>query len=122
MARQTFRRAQKLLQATEFKTVFDGSCRVGNRWLTVLASPSPVEHPRLGLAIAKRRVRLSCRRNRVKRIVRESFRLNQHRLQALDFVVLAGPAAAQAAPPQLRRAIDELWPRVIKRCAEQSSS
>jgi ribonuclease P protein component len=43
---------------------------------------------RLGLAIAKKRVKLAVQRNRIKRIIRESFRLNQHVLPAIDMVVM----------------------------------
>ena len=117
MARCQFRREQRLTQAEEFKRVFDRATRVGNRWATVLAVTNGDTGPRLGLAIAKRKIRLSTRRNRLKRIVRESFRLHQSLLGGIDCVVLAGQAANDASPAQLRRAIDDLWPRIVKRCA-----
>lgn len=118
MARHEFGRDLRLTQAGQFKKVFDGATRVGNRWLTLLAVANPDSaSPRLGMAIAKRRIRLAHRRNRLKRIVRESFRHHQHQLGGLDCVVLAGNAAQSADAAQLRRAIDELWPRIVKRCA-----
>ena len=46
-------------------------------------------HPRLGLAISKKIIRKAVDRNRVKRMIRESFRLNQQQLGCFDIVVLA---------------------------------
>ena len=122
MVCRPFRRERRLTQAAEFKRVFDQASRVGNRWMTVLGAANDGRGPRLGLAVAKRRIKLSVRRNRLKRIVRESFRHHLQQLDDLDLVVLAGPAADQADARQLRQAIDELWPRIVKRCAKSSSS
>ena len=47
-------------------------------------------HPqaRLGIVVAKRNVRLAVARNRIKRLVRETFRHQQQRLNGLDIVVV----------------------------------
>lgn len=45
-------------------------------------------HARLGVVVAKRNVRLAVARNRLKRFVRESFRLLQANLRGLDVVVV----------------------------------
>lgn len=46
---------------------------------------------RLALGIAKRHVRLAVRRNLMKRIIREWFRLNQNDLPANDLMFVATP-------------------------------
>ncbi|MFL2555778.1 MAG: ribonuclease P protein component [Gammaproteobacteria bacterium] len=43
---------------------------------------------RLGLAISKKYIKKSVDRNRIKRIVRESFRLQKKNLKGIDVVVL----------------------------------
>ena len=45
-------------------------------------------------------------------MVRESFRLHQHELPAVDIVVSARPRAREAANSELRAAIEELWSKV----------
>jgi ribonuclease P protein component len=56
-----------------------------------LARPNGLGHPRLGLTVP-RRVGKAVRRNRLKRLLREAFRLNQHELpQGMDYVVLVRP-------------------------------
>lgn len=48
-------------------------------------------YARLGLAIAKRAVPSAVDRNRIRRLIRESFRYRQSKLVGLDIVVVTGP-------------------------------
>ena len=45
-------------------------------------------YPRIGYSIPKRGTKLAFRRNRLKRLVKESFRLNAHQLPKMDLIVL----------------------------------
>ena len=56
--------------------------------MSVLACASNKPGARLGIVAAKRNVKLAVDRNRLKRFVRESFRLQQQQLSGLDLVVL----------------------------------
>ncbi len=51
-----------------------------------MAAPNGLQHARLGLIIPKRIIAHAVSRNRVKRLLREGFRLRQHDLQGLDIV------------------------------------
>jgi ribonuclease P protein component len=53
----------------------------------VMVRPNQVGHARLGMIVAKRLLARAVDRNRVKRCVRESFRLVLPELPACDFVV-----------------------------------
>jgi ribonuclease P protein component len=53
---------------------------------------------------------------RIKRTVRESFRLARAQLPAVDIVVQARSAAAQRESAELRKSLDWHWQEVIKRC------
>jgi ribonuclease P protein component len=57
------------------------------------------------------------RRNRVKRIIRETFRANQQELPPVDLVVNAKPGAGTAQAAALRASLVALWVRVSQRCA-----
>jgi len=57
------------------------------------------------------------RRNRVKRIIRETYRANQQELPPVDLVVNAKPGAGQASTAALRASLVALWARVSQRCA-----
>ena len=56
-------------------------------------------------------------RNRLRRIIRESFRLHQHELPAADLVVSARPSARSAAAGALRDSLAALWKKVGEQCA-----
>ena len=70
--------------------------------------------PRLGLAVAVRAAGGAVARNRLRRLIRESFRVHQHALPALDLVVGCRPGARAAAAPALRASLAALWGRVAE--------
>lgn len=78
---------------------------------TVLYRHNDSEDARLGLAISKKHCKLANRRNRLKRLVRESFRNNKARLAGLDIVVINHPAAAVAANDELTSCLQKHWQR-----------
>jgi len=78
---------------------------------TVLFRPNGKDVPRLGLAISKKHCRLASGRNRLKRIVRESFRQHQESLGGVDIVVLNQPAAQSADNQQLFASLERHWQR-----------
>lgn len=70
------------------------------------------DYARLGLAIATRVFRTAVARNRVKRIIRESFRLHQSTLPAVDITVSARDAARSASAAQLRASLAKCWKQI----------
>lgn len=79
---------------------------------TVLYRPNGSDQPRLGLAIGKKNCRLASGRNRLKRIVRESFRQNREAIGGMDLVILNQPAAARADNKALFDSLDRHWRRI----------
>lgn len=76
-----------------------------------IAAEPPVATARLGVTVSRRVARHAHDRNRVRRQIRESFRLNRPQLERLDFVVRALPEARLADNIELRRSLNELWSR-----------
>ena len=62
--------------------------------------------------MSKKRVRLAVGRNRLRRLVRESFRLRAPRLPPLDVVVLARDAAGAAVNREIFASLDRHWARL----------
>lgn len=100
--------------------MFRGANRYGNRYFTVLAKANDAGGPRLGLAVSKRVSASAVARNRIKRLVRESFRTEARSLTPQDLVVIAKPAAAKASNRQLTEALRREWQRIQASSAESS--
>ena len=114
MSEQRFPREARLLSGAEFKRVFSARRVESNRHFRIHRAAAP--HPergsaRLGLAISRRVARRAVDRNRIKRLVRESFRVHRSSLPAEDYVVLAKPAAVGAESRALHASLDQLWLR-----------
>ena len=67
--------------------------------------------PRLGLAVSRKVDPRAVGRNRIKRILRDSFRLQRARLAAGDYVVVARPGASRCSGDELRAAFVGLLKR-----------
>jgi len=113
-----FPRSRRLKKAEEFQRVFKRPERSADRFFTVLAIPNGKRQPRLGLAISKKTVRRAIDRNRVKRLVRESFRQHQQVIGGWDIVVMSRRAAAEADNEQLRRSLEVHWNNLARRCVD----
>src|SRR5437763_11036583 len=91
--RHTFPKSHRLGGKHEFSAVFETKMRESRGPLTIYAKANELGHPRLGISIS-RRVGTAVRRNRIKRLLRESFRHHQHDLpRGYDLVFVVRPHA-----------------------------
>ena len=100
-----------MLTPSQFTFVFQQPQRAGTPQITILGRLNSLGHPRIGLTVAKKNVRRAHERNRIKRLTRESFRLRQHELPAMDFVVVAKKGVADLDNRALSEALEKLWRR-----------
>jgi len=115
MGSKGFGADKRLLQASEFKAVFQGpSYRVSTANMLLLARENELTQARLGLVVGKKHARKASQRNLIKRIARESFRLS-HALVGVDIVLVARQGITQKDRAELREMIDYLWRRLKKK-------
>jgi ribonuclease P protein component len=107
----------RLRRKREFDATYARGRRTSDGLFTVTAMTNQTGAPRLGTAVAVRTAGSGVARNRIRRIIRESFRLHQRELPPLDLVVSARPAAAAASSAELHASLTALWKRVGERCA-----
>jgi ribonuclease P protein component len=93
--RYAFTRRQRLLKGTEFAAVFAARLYYRSRSYLVMCRPNELGWARLGMVIGKRQFKRAVDRNRMRRIIRETFRLYSPRLPAMDVVV-----KVQKTPPE----------------------
>jgi ribonuclease P protein component len=89
--RHRFTAAMRIRQPARFKAAYADGTSVTRGPLKVFALSNDLSHPRLGISIG-RRVGTAPRRNRIKRMLREAFRLMQHDWPAgYDLVIVVRP-------------------------------
>ncbi|MBU0745085.1 MAG: ribonuclease P protein component [Gammaproteobacteria bacterium] len=85
----TFPRKIRLLTDPQFKQVFKKTKRkIHTQAFIIYYCDNDLSYPRLGVIVPKRNIHQATKRNRFKRVVRESFRLNQNRFQGVDILIV----------------------------------
>ena len=108
----SFPKDKRLLTSRDFGAVFaDTQFRASDRFLLVLARENQNSKSRLGLVVAKKHIRLAVARNRIKRLIRESFR-QQRQGVSMDVVVLSRKGLDQLDNVEIRQKLQQLWQRV----------
>lgn len=108
-----FSRHKRLLIPRQFKAVFDSpGGKIPGKNVLILARENGLDHPRIGMVIGKKSVKLSVERNRLKRLIRESFRQHQDLLGAWDIVVVARRGMAESNNVEIARQFDKFWKRL----------
>lgn len=114
MVSYKFGRELRLLTPSQFDSVFQNPFRVASPLFTILAKPNQLTQPRIGLTIAKKRVKLAVQRNRIKRCVRDSFRLHQHQLPAVDLVLMVKGDISNTPNDELLKQLERLWQKIAR--------
>lgn len=132
MVSRGFGKHRRLKTPSDFAAVYQGNqTRAKGQYFTVLAFSrfSAVAKPsaddtiremlppsRLGAVVSKKVAKSAVRRNRIKRLIRESFRLREQPA-GIDFIVIAKPSADSADNVQLIKELNYLWKKIHHRCA-----
>ncbi|MCP4597938.1 ribonuclease P protein component [Neptuniibacter sp.] len=116
-------RRLRLLTGRDFQSVFDDvQLKVPDQPILILTRPNNLSHPRLGFVISKKNIRQAVKRNRVRRIIRESFRLNQDNLPAVDMIILARRGLGELENDQVHKLMKKCWSRLINKSKKQKKT
>lgn len=110
MSGRNFGRDLRLTEAADYRQVFNSpDYRISTGNVLLLARNNHSSLARLGLAVAKKNVPLAVTRNRIKRLVRETFRSNQHILAGLDIVFLCRSGLTKQAESEQQQQISKAF-------------
>lgn len=90
--------------------------RSADSCFSVYACRNQLAGARLGVTVARKTAASAVARNRLKRLVRESFRRQRALLAPLDIVVQARPAAKDTDNEGIRASLDWHWQEIARRC------
>jgi len=86
-----FPKKARLLSNNSFKTVLARRIRASDGLLVLFIAENDCSMPRLGISIGKA-FGNAVRRNKLKRLIREAFRCNQHEIpHSFDYLVMISP-------------------------------
>jgi len=135
-----FPRAARLLKSVEFKSVFKNSVVSSDRYFRVLGCSNDIMISRLGMAVSRQVDKRAVGRNRIKRVVRESFRhtfltvpaittgkkLNAGQVGFInpgtDLVVLPRHKSATISNKQLFSSLNSHWSHIKEALERQQES
>ena len=102
----------RLRRAADFLALRQGSDRLSGHCFSVRYRSNGQSSARLGMAISKRVSKRAVDRNRLKRLIRESFRRVRGELPPYDLLIMARDVAVPLPGPELLAELDALWRRL----------
>ena len=130
-----FARRDRLTKTDEFSSVFGFRRAIRGQWLMLHYQPRPVPHSeqqapaalpqasgqtaRLGLVVGKKLLKRAVDRNRLKRVVRENFRLRRPELPPCDLVVRLAVKGVPLCGAELADDVNALFDRLSSRLERQ---
>lgn len=111
----SFSKQQRLLSPADYQQVYKTKIWGRNRLFNFNIAINNQPPARLGITVSKKVSKLAVQRNRIKRQIRQYFRLHQGELNAVNLVISATPICAQASNSEITLALDELWKQIQKK-------
>jgi ribonuclease P protein component len=107
-----FPHAARIVKPADFVRLRRTGQRIGARYFNAQTTVGAGGSARLGLAVSRRVSTDAVRRNRIKRIARESFRRVRHDLPVIDILLIARETADAHDNATLRADLESLWRRL----------
>jgi ribonuclease P protein component len=114
----SFRPCHRLRSAADFERVYRAGRRAGDSLFAVSALRNELGHARLGMSVSTRTVGDAVRRNRVRRLIREEFRVRRPQLPALDLVITTRPGARGVERPALLASLERLIEQAARKALQ----
>ena len=110
---------QRLKNPEQFQTVYKSKQWGGSKHFTfnVLAQDGLADnlaHGVIGPTVSKKVSKRAVDRNRIKRQIREYYRLRQYEINNAHLVITAKPSCKNANDKERYESLDELWEKILK--------
>ncbi|MFA5959658.1 MAG: ribonuclease P protein component [Tatlockia sp.] len=105
-----FDKTRRLLNKTDYNHVFEQAKKMVTSEFILLYRENTLGYARLGLALSKKMIARASDRNRIKRVLRETFRTSQ--LPAVDIIFLARHGVAKLESRAITAKLSKTWDKV----------
>lgn len=111
----TYGPTQRLKKPAEFHRAYQNKQWGNSRCFSFNVVPRAETESiaRLGVTVSKKVSKSAVRRNQIKRIVKEFYRLHQIDLIPVDLVITAKPTCKEADKPELWQDLQDLWRKLL---------
>jgi ribonuclease P protein component len=105
-------RTARLLRPGDFSALRGQAKRTSTSCFLAEYRPTVQPTARLGMAVSRKVSKLAVTRNRIRRTIRESFRLHRAALPSVDVLLIARGRAAEQTNATLRAELQSIWCRL----------
>jgi len=102
-------RSARLLRPGDFTALRQSGKRIATKYFQCEFRPNSTPSARLGMAVSRRVSKRAVERNRIRRQIRETFRLQRPNLPHCDILIIARTSAATTDSRILRAELTDLW-------------
>lgn len=113
LALYPYPRLNRLLKPKDFQHVFKDPLKITTPCFVFFVRQNALSCARLGLVITKRRFKYAVVRNKIRRLIRESFRKCSPQLSNVDVIVLAKESVRAQTNANLLGELDHHWRKLI---------
>jgi ribonuclease P protein component len=106
----------RLLSPEAFRYVFEKPKKISGEAIDFYIRKNDLQHARLGLAVPKRSLKSAVMRNRVKRRLREQFRLSAGSLGGYDIIAMVRPGMIKNPVSDYSEVVLRHWQRFLTQC------
>lgn len=104
---------RRLLTQNNFQQVYSQATKFREEGLTVLVRPNQLAYARLGVSLSKKQIPRAVDRNRIKRLIKESFRYHQDTLGHWDIICCGYKTLLEHTNIEIKTCLESLWLKVV---------
>ncbi len=109
-----FDKSKRLLNSRQYQHVLRQGRTYRNPLFIMVSKPNTRQTGRLGITVSKKVSKRAVDRNRLKRLIRESFRKLQLSLPNNDFIIIARSNAAHADNRTINHTLTQMWNKLAR--------
>lgn len=105
----SFYKQSKLGEKPQFDAVFANRKVINDKYFRIFWRSNGLCAPRIGISVAKKNVKKAVARNKLKRLIKESFRRNYHQLPAIDMIFVLRKEAGVDSSSSFSDELNKKW-------------